>query len=127
MLYAFGVGEAAISISGDPADEGTFVHTVRDVGAVSKALSALEAGAVAGLRGPFGTGWPVAGAEGRDVVLVAGGPWPGAAAPGDLSHPGQPEPLWPGFHPVRLPQSRRHALTAMSWSNGASGSTWISW
>jgi NAD(P)H-flavin reductase len=73
MLYAFGVGEAAISISGDPADEGTFLHTVRDVGAVSKALSALEAGAVAGLRGPFGTGWPVEGAEGSDVVLVAGG------------------------------------------------------
>ena len=73
MLYAFGVGKSAISISGDPADEGTFVHTVRDVGAVSKALAALEAGAVAGLRGPFGTGWPVEGAEGSDVVLVAGG------------------------------------------------------
>jgi NAD(P)H-flavin reductase len=73
MLYVFGVGEAAISISGDPAEEGTFVHTVRNVGAVSKALSALEAGAVAGLRGPFGTGWPVEGAEGTDVVLVAGG------------------------------------------------------
>ena len=65
--------KSAISISGDPADEGTFVHTVRDVGAVSKALAALEAGAVAGLRGPFGTGWPVEGAEGSDVVLVAGG------------------------------------------------------
>jgi NAD(P)H-flavin reductase len=73
MLYAFGVGEAAISISGDPSDEGTFVHTVRDVGATSKALSALEAGAMAGLRGPFGTGWPVEGAIGSDVVLVAGG------------------------------------------------------
>jgi NAD(P)H-flavin reductase len=73
MLYAFGVGEAAISISGDPSSEGTFVHTVRDVGATSKALSALEAGAVAGLRGPFGTAWPVDGAVGSDVVLVAGG------------------------------------------------------
>ncbi len=65
--------KSAISISGDPAGEGTFVHTVRDVGAVSKALSALEAGAVAGLRGPFGTAWPVEGAEGSDVVIVAGG------------------------------------------------------
>ena len=46
---------------------------MRDVGPVSKALGALEAGAVAGLRGPFGTGWPVEGAEGSDVVLVAGG------------------------------------------------------
>ncbi len=73
MLYAFGVGEAAISISGDPADDSTFVHTVRNVGAVSKALAALEAGAIAGVRGPFGTGWPVAAAEGLDVVIVAGG------------------------------------------------------
>ena len=73
MLYAFGVGEAAISISGDPSSEGTFVHTVRDAGATSKALCALEAGSVAGLRGPFGTGWPVDGAVGSDVVLVAGG------------------------------------------------------
>ncbi len=73
MLYAFGVGEAAISISGDPAGESGFVHTVRNVGAVSRALAALEAGAIAGVRGPFGTGWPVAAAEGLDVVIVAGG------------------------------------------------------
>jgi len=73
MLYAFGVGEAAISISGDPAGGTAFVHTVRNVGAVSRALAALEAGAVAGLRGPFGTSWPVEAAEGSDVVFVAGG------------------------------------------------------
>ncbi len=73
MLYAFGVGEAAISISGDPAEGSAYVHTVRNVGAVSRALAALEAGAIAGVRGPFGTGWPVAAAEGLDVVIVAGG------------------------------------------------------
>ncbi len=73
MLYAFGVGEAAISISGDPALDGTFVHTIREVGAVSKALAGLEVGALVGLRGPFGNGWPVAAAEGCDVVMVAGG------------------------------------------------------
>ncbi|MFY9642849.1 MAG: FAD/NAD(P)-binding protein [Rhodomicrobium sp.] len=73
MLYAFGIGEAAISISGDPADESGFVHTVRKVGAVSRALAALEAGATLGVRGPFGTSWPVEAAEGQDVVFVAGG------------------------------------------------------
>ncbi len=73
MLYAFGIGEAAISMSGDPANGTAFVHTVRNVGAVSRALAALEAGAVAGLRGPFGTSWPVVAAEGLDVVFVAGG------------------------------------------------------
>jgi NAD(P)H-flavin reductase len=73
MLYAFGVGEIAISMSGDRANESTFVHTVRGVGAVSRAIAKLEVGATIGLRGPFGTSWPVATAEGSDIVIVAGG------------------------------------------------------
>ena len=72
MLYDFGVGEAAISISG-AADAAGFVHTIRAVGAVSAAMANLKAGATLGLRGPFGRGWPVASAEGADVVFVAGG------------------------------------------------------
>jgi NAD(P)H-flavin reductase len=72
MLYAFGVGEVAVSISG-AADASSFIHTVRDVGAVSGAIAALEAGATIGLRGPFGTGWPVVSAQGADLLLVAGG------------------------------------------------------
>jgi NAD(P)H-flavin reductase len=73
MLYAFGIGEVAISLSGNCADADVFVHTIRAVGAVSGAIAKLEAGATLGLRGPFGTGWPVASAEGSDVVIVAGG------------------------------------------------------
>jgi NAD(P)H-flavin reductase len=73
MLTAFGVGEAAISMSGDPAEPGCLVHTIRAVGAVSSALTRLDAGDLLGLRGPFGTGWPMADAEGRDVVVIAGG------------------------------------------------------
>jgi NAD(P)H-flavin reductase len=73
MLYVFGVGEVAISMSGDCAERATFVHTVRNVGAVSGALARLEAGATVGVRGPYGTSWPVAAAEGADVVIVAGG------------------------------------------------------
>jgi NAD(P)H-flavin reductase len=72
MLYAFGVGEAPISISRIGGD-GAVVHTVRAVGAVTNAICAAQPGDVVGLRGPFGTAWPVAEAEGRDVVLVAGG------------------------------------------------------
>ena len=70
MLYAFGVGEIAISISGEEDDEG-FLHTVREVGAVSRALARLAVGACVGVRGPFGTGWPTA--QGADVIFVAGG------------------------------------------------------
>lgn len=73
MLYAFGVGEAAISISGEDAEQATFVHTVREVGAVSRALAGLGEGAALGLRGPFGRAWPVDRAEGADLVIVAGG------------------------------------------------------
>jgi len=72
MLYAFGIGEAAISVSG-ARDDVAFVHTVRDVGAVSAAIAKLAPGAAVGLRGPFGTSWPVEAAEGSDVVFVAGG------------------------------------------------------
>jgi NAD(P)H-flavin reductase len=73
MLYVFGVGEIAVSLSGDSADKTHFVHTVRDVGAVSKAITKLETGATIGLRGPFGVGWPVEAAEGSHIVIVAGG------------------------------------------------------
>jgi NAD(P)H-flavin reductase len=73
MLYVFGVGEIPISISGDPRQPEAFLHTTRVVGAVTKALCHLPRGAMVGLRGPFGRGWPVAEAAGQDVVLVAGG------------------------------------------------------
>jgi NAD(P)H-flavin reductase len=72
MLYAFGVGEVAISTSGINAD-GTLTHTVRSVGAVSAALCAAQPGTTLGVRGPFGTGWGLAEAVGRDLVIVAGG------------------------------------------------------
>ena len=73
MLTVFGVGEVPISLSGDPAEPGRLVHTIRAVGAVSAALTRLDSGDVLGLRGPFGMGWPMAEAAGRDVVIVAGG------------------------------------------------------
>jgi NAD(P)H-flavin reductase len=73
MLYVLGVGEAAISIAGDPNRPETLVHTVRSAGKVSNALSQAVAGTTVGVRGPYGTGWPLAKAEGKDLVLVAGG------------------------------------------------------
>jgi NAD(P)H-flavin reductase len=73
MLYVFGVGEVPISISGDPAQPDVLVHTVRAVGAVTNSLSKLKRGDSLGVRGPYGTAWPVREARGRDVVLVAGG------------------------------------------------------
>jgi NAD(P)H-flavin reductase len=73
MVYVFGIGEVPISVSGPPGRPGPVVLTVRSVGAVSAAICASEPGAVLGLRGPFGTSWPVEAAAGTDVVVVAGG------------------------------------------------------
>jgi anaerobic sulfite reductase subunit B len=73
MVYAFGIGEVPISVSGPPDRPGPVVLTVRAVGAVTAAVCASEPGAVLGLRGPFGNAWPVAAAAGGDVVVVAGG------------------------------------------------------
>jgi NAD(P)H-flavin reductase len=73
MLYAFGVGEVAISISGDAADADKLVHTTRAVGGVSGALTRLREGEMLGVRGPFGTPWPVAAETGRHIIFVAGG------------------------------------------------------
>ncbi len=72
MLYAFGVGEVAISTSGINSD-GTLTHTIRAVGAVSAALCAAEPGTTLGVRGPYGTSWGLESADGRDLVIVAGG------------------------------------------------------
>jgi len=73
MLTVFGVGEVPISFSGDPAEPARLAHTVRGVGAVSNAMAGLKPGAPIGLRGPFGVGWPIDEARGRDVVIIAGG------------------------------------------------------
>jgi NAD(P)H-flavin reductase len=73
MLYAPGIGEVAISVSGDPAAPDALIHTIRDVGKVSHALTRLRPGASLGVRGPFGSTWPVEAAAGLDVLVVAGG------------------------------------------------------
>jgi NAD(P)H-flavin reductase len=74
MMYAFGVGEIAISVSGVPsADDETVTHTIRAVGAVSRALHDAQPGTVIGMRGPFGTNWGLFDALECDLVIVAGG------------------------------------------------------
>ncbi|HRW08438.1 MAG TPA: FAD/NAD(P)-binding protein [Caldilineaceae bacterium] len=73
MLYVFGVGEIPISISGDPAVATPVIHTTRAVGNVTRAMNGLRPGDTLGVRGPFGTAWPIAQANGHDVVIVCGG------------------------------------------------------
>ena len=72
MLYAPGVGEVPVSISGTGPDQ-VLVQTVRAVGAVTRALCACAPGRMIGVRGPYGTDWDVARAAGGDLLIVAGG------------------------------------------------------
>jgi sulfhydrogenase subunit gamma (sulfur reductase) len=70
----FGIGEAPISISSSPSrSNGTFELCVRRVGDLTNALHQLEPGAMLGIRGPFGEGFPVGKMKGKDVLFAAGG------------------------------------------------------
>jgi len=72
MLYHFGFGEVPISISGDPAKKGEWIHTIRAVGAVTNAMQHLKKGDEIGVRGPFGNHWPLS-KKNCDVLVIAGG------------------------------------------------------
>jgi NAD(P)H-flavin reductase len=73
MMYLYGVGEVPISIVSDPEDEDSLDHTIRAVGRVTRALVRLETGDRIGIRGPYGRGWPMQAAQGKDIVIVTGG------------------------------------------------------
>lgn len=76
MLYVPGVGEAAISIAGQTSEK-ILQHTIRAVGSVTQAIQRCGVGMHLGLRGPFGTSWPVATpstpAAAQDLIIAAGG------------------------------------------------------
>jgi NAD(P)H-flavin reductase len=73
MVGLPGIGEVPISISGDPARTAEVLHTIRDVGLVTKALCGVRPGQRVAVRGPYGTSWPLEAAAGGDLVFVAGG------------------------------------------------------
>ncbi|MCA9184061.1 MAG: FAD/NAD(P)-binding protein [Pirellulaceae bacterium] len=73
MLYLPGVGESAISISSDPAEPEKLEHTVRVAGNVTRAMSRLHVGDQIGIRGPYGSAWPMRSCREHDVVIACGG------------------------------------------------------
>jgi len=73
MMYAFGIGEVPISISSRSSNKETILQTIRRTGAVTNALGGLKPGAYVGIRGPYGTPWPMDKAEGRDLLIIGGG------------------------------------------------------
>ena len=73
MLYLPGVGESAISLSRCAMPGEPLVHTVRAVGNVTRALAVATKEFQLGIRGPFGSHWPIEHAINNDLILVAGG------------------------------------------------------
>jgi NAD(P)H-flavin reductase len=73
MLELPGCGEVAISISGSSSNKEFLELCVRKVGKVTGMLHRLEAGAFVGIRGPFGTHFPMQEMTGSNVLLIAGG------------------------------------------------------
>lgn len=72
MLYQFGFGEVPISICSHPSSNQMLSHTIRAVGPVTQSLQQLKKGDEVGVRGPFGTYWPLT-KTGCDVLVIAGG------------------------------------------------------
>ncbi len=73
MLYVPGIGEVAISISSDPNKPEALLHTIRIAGNVTQAIDHLRVDGTLGVRGPYGSSWPVEAAEGKDIIFVGGG------------------------------------------------------
>lgn len=73
MLGAFGVGEAAISIS-TPTDRADHHgYTIRRAGPISGALVDTPVGGTITVRGPFGRPWPIDEIDAAHLVIVGGG------------------------------------------------------
>ncbi|MFO0811910.1 MAG: FAD/NAD(P)-binding protein [Gemmatales bacterium] len=105
MLYVPGVGEAAISLSGMTGQ--VLHHTIRTAGNVTQAIAQLKPGMSIGLRGPFGSAWPVEHCVGKDIVLAAGG----------IGLP----PLRPVIHAVLQDSGRFGKLTVLHGARSPAG------
>ena len=73
MVEVPGYGECPISISSSPSNRGYFELCIRLAGVVTGALHRARRGAVVGIRGPFGTHFPIEEMKGHNILLIAGG------------------------------------------------------
>lgn len=74
MVSVYGVGEAPFSVSSAPVpDSKQFELAIRRTGTVTNAIHELEPGDRIGIRGPYGTFFPVQEFMGKDTLFIAGG------------------------------------------------------
>ncbi len=68
-----GIGEAPISISSPPSDNRKFEMVIRNAGTVTNAVHSLKIGDTIGIRGPYGTSFPMDTLKGKNLLFIAGG------------------------------------------------------
>jgi sulfhydrogenase subunit gamma (sulfur reductase) len=73
MLELPGIGEAPFGISSSPSNHEDIELCIRTVGNLTGVLARAGRGTRVGLRGPFGTNFPMARMHGGNVLLIAGG------------------------------------------------------
>jgi NAD(P)H-flavin reductase len=73
MLELPGIGEVPISISSSPSSHGDVELCIRKVGNLTTFLAKAERGMRVGVRGPFGTSFPMEEMHGQNILLIAGG------------------------------------------------------
>ncbi len=73
MLELPGCGEVPISISSSSSNKEFIALCIRKVGKVTGMLHRLKPGTIVGIRGPFGTHFPMEKMVGHNILLIAGG------------------------------------------------------
>lgn len=72
-ITLFGYGEFPVSISAMLDKRGTFQATVQEKGGVTAEVKNLKGGAIIGIRGPFGNGYPQEMLKGKNIYFITGG------------------------------------------------------
>lgn len=67
------IGEAPISVSSSPTKTGSFDMVIRNAGMLTAAIHKLGEGDKMGIRGPYGTDFPMDDIKGSDLLFIAGG------------------------------------------------------
>jgi NAD(P)H-flavin reductase len=68
-----GLGEAPFTPSSSPSVKDKIDFTIMKVGKVTEAIHEMAKGAVVGVRGPFGKGYPLDAWKGKEILIVGGG------------------------------------------------------
>ncbi|MFP4315343.1 MAG: FAD/NAD(P)-binding protein [Desulfovibrionales bacterium] len=72
-LSISGAGEIPIGIASSPTEGDRLLFTVSKAGEVTTRLHHMRQGEIMGVRGPLGNGFPLPEAEGKNIVIIAGG------------------------------------------------------